>query len=794
MNRVPLASLLLLGGVFSSNHLLAQEPPPPPPLPPPAPAAPPTGAAPAAPAPAPTTDPSPAPAPAPTAPAAAEPAPAPSTAPAAEASAGATAGGTIDLAAGVTTPSEGAAATEDSERERERKRRAASLHEQNNINGSVGLLRLTTPTSGAPGTFRFSLLSSYFGSTGFLCNSDTECPSLEGEPRDLEDDVDRVGLHLGLSATVLPFLELSAALHNTATSNTRSRPNLLQVLGDTTFGVKGFMPDERGQIVQFGGQLELMLLNGTGGVGLDGGGTSFSLRAMTSFALDNFANPDDNVPLRFHTNLGYVFDNSGNLVDDIENTPPPNGRGEPILRTERFGLDINRVDSFQIGLGGEYINEYVRPFIEWSIDVPVNRQDYTCDENIAADHGDLCLAKSQTFSAAPSRLTLGARVYPWSEQGLAILGAVDIGTGATSVFLDEVAPEPPYNLWLGLAWAVDTVPPPPVIERVQVAAPPAPVVDKARYVIGYVIDKESGSPVPSASVLLEGRPVPGFITADDGTFKTYPLDTGNYTFAIKAAAFKDGQCTVSIAPPVKPGMPEPAPAAGAQPGTAPLPDGAIAVRCELEALPKRGNVLGSLVDAETQAPVGNARVKIRDRQGRELDVVADSAGAFRIEKVLPGTVTIIIDAPGYFASTSEFPVKALEDTPARILLNKRPDKPNVVVQGKELKLKKQVHFQIDSAEILPDSMGILEEIADVLKTKPELKMVEVQGHTDNQGTTAYNLRLSQNRAQAVVDSLIKLGVDPSRLEAKGYGDTKPLLPNTTEPNKARNRRVQLLIK
>ena len=105
-----------------------------------------------------------------------------------------------------------------------------------------------------------------------------------------------------------------------------------------------------------------------------------------------------------------------------------------------------------------------------------------------------------------------------------------------------------------------------------------------------------------------------------------------------------------------------------------------------------------------------------------------------------------------------------------------------------------MHFQHDSAEILPDSMGILEEIADVLKTKPDIKSVEVQGHTDNQGTAAYNLRLSQNRAQAVVDTLIKLGVDPSRLEAKGYGDTKPLVPNSTEANKARNRRVQLIMK
>jgi outer membrane protein OmpA-like peptidoglycan-associated protein len=784
MNRVGLASLLLFGGVFESSVLLAQEPPPPPPpLPTAAPPAP--APAPAAPAPA-------APAPAAPAPAAPPPPPADLPPPAPAASAGAQ--GNIELAPGVTASGEGTAAGGDDNRERNR--RIASLHEQNNINGSTGLLHLTQPSSGAPGTFRFSLLASYFGSTGFLCNSDTPCPSIDGEPRTEEDDVNRVGMHLGLSATLFSFLEASAAIHNTATSNSRSRPHLLQVLGDTTLGLKGFIPDAPGQIFQFGGQMELYLLNGTGGVGLDGGGTSFALRVMTSVALDNPENPDDSVPLRFHTNLGYLFDNSMKLVDDIENTPPPDGRGESILRTERFGLDINRVDSFQIGLGGEFIHDIVRPFIEWNIDVPVNRQDYTCDENVAEDHGDLCLAKSQTFAAAPSRLTIGARLFPWSERGLALLGAIDIGTGATSTFLDELAPEPPYNLWLGLAWSVDTEPPKPIIQRIEPPPPPPPALppEKPRFVLGSVVDKETGGPVAGATVRLEGRPVSGFITAEDGTFKTYALDTGNYTFAIKSPTYRDGQCAASVPPPNPPGTPAPPPDPATPPGNAPLPDGAIAVRCELEPLPKRGNILGSLVDAESQGAVPGARVKIRDRQGRELDVVADPSGQFRIEKVLPGTVTIVVDATGYFSSTNDFAVKALEDTQARILVNKRPDKPNVVVQGKEIKLKKQVHFQHDSAEILPDSMAILEEMADVLKTKTEIKAVEVQGHTDNQGTAAYNLRLSQNRAQAVVDTLIKLGVDPSRLEAKGYGDTKPLLPNSTEANKAKNRRVQVMIK
>jgi outer membrane protein OmpA-like peptidoglycan-associated protein len=231
--------------------------------------------------------------------------------------------------------------------------------------------------------------------------------------------------------------------------------------------------------------------------------------------------------------------------------------------------------------------------------------------------------------------------------------------------------------------------------------------------------------------------------------------------------------------------PSPAPASG-QPTVVP-------VTCELEAMPKVGNIVGTVLDGENSQPVTGATVKITDNLNRELELAADASGAFRFENVPPGASKITVNAPGYFTSITELEVQPQQDLKAAISLNKRPKTPNVVVAGNELKLKKQVHFAHDSANIEPDSAALLEEMADVIQKKPELTKIEIQGHTDNTGSPVYNQRLSQQRADAVRAALVKLGVDGGRLDAKGYGQDKPLAPNVSAANRARNRRVQIMI-
>jgi OmpA-OmpF porin, OOP family len=103
-------------------------------------------------------------------------------------------------------------------------------------------------------------------------------------------------------------------------------------------------------------------------------------------------------------------------------------------------------------------------------------------------------------------------------------------------------------------------------------------------------------------------------------------------------------------------------------------------------------------------------------------------------------------------------------------------------------------FDTGKATIKPESAGVLAVIADALKAEPDLK-IEIQGHTDNVGAAAANLKLSQDRAAAVKAYLVQTGgVAAARLTTAGFGDTKPVADNKTDEGRAQNRRVELVKK
>lgn len=731
--------------------------------------------------------------------------------------------------------------------------RALSLIEETNIFGSTGFLRTAYAGSGAPGTFRVSFLMDWFSTSGFLCDPAQKTPegrAVTCNAAGTEDSASHVGAFFTLNATPVKFLEGYASIRTYANSNDQGRPPLLQVLGDTTFGVKVFTPPKLGKLFTFGGEIQLLLLNGTGDVGLAGGGTSAAFRGLGTL---DFRKPGGKgFPLRINANLAYKLDNSGNVVEDIETQRAKaftDGRDrQPISRIERFGLGINRVDFFQMYFGAGLMWPKIQPFLEYTVDIPINRQGYECHTG-RVSRGDECLGledfSSSTpsapegdggpgYKAVPSRLSLGLRAAPFEKsfRGLSAEAAFDIGLSATSTFIEEVAPQAPWTLYLGIAYAFDTK------EKEAPPAPPAPpppppqmVPAPQRFVRGFVHEMGKDTPVVEAIVLVDGGAQAPLATGADGRFVTRDIAPGSYTFSIKAAGYKPATCAGVVpaagAAPMGPGMGQPGmpgpggPGAPGQPfgpgpgqpgpfgpgaGQPGMPGAPMApppamptgptffdIDCPVEALPKLGNILGSVKDGESSAAVAGAVVKMTDATGKEQTVTADGNGAFSFRDIPPGTAAFKVEASGYMVHANTVEVRASEDARTTLTLNKRPKNALVKLEGNEIKISKQVHFETDSAKIMGDSNALLEEIADVLQRKPNIKKVEIQGHTDNTGSREHNQQLSDARANSVRTWLTNAGVDGNRLVAKGYGQDRPLAPNVTEVNRAKNRRVQFII-
>src|SRR5204863_189884 len=103
-----------------------------------------------------------------------------------------------------------------------------------------------------------------------------------------------------------------------------------------------------------------------------------------------------------------------------------------------------------------------------------------------------------------------------------------------------------------------------------------------------------------------------------------------------------------------------------------------------------------------------------------------------------------------------------------------PDRGRVIVHQSNIEILDKIYFETDKAIIKPESFPILDAIAATVIGNPDIQLIEIQGHADERGDDNYNLKLTDDRAHAVMKYLVDKGVEQSRLTAKGYGETKPI--------------------
>ena len=194
-------------------------------------------------------------------------------------------------------------------------------------------------------------------------------------------------------------------------------------------------------------------------------------------------------------------------------------------------------------------------------------------------------------------------------------------------------------------------------------------------------------------------------------------------------------------------------------------------------------------------PRGTVTVLAKNSAGEDIEgadwilVGVENSPANAAGTAIPievGTVTVLARAPGY--RSIERAVEVKEDTVEEVVFELEPSQ--AVVSNERIDIKGVVNFQTSEAIILENSFSLLDDVADVLNAHPELTLVRIEGHTDTRGAADDNLDLSKRRAASVLQALVDRGVETSRLEAEGFGETRPLMTEKTKADMTKNRRVE----
>jgi outer membrane protein OmpA-like peptidoglycan-associated protein len=591
---------------------------------------------------------------------------------------------------------------------------------------------IVDPGMGAPGAVRMQLGLDVYSGNSFL---------YEG------DNVEQDRQFITASWTAIDILEIYASVQNRATVADQPAQQSLHALGDTGLGVK--VGTRLGSLLRVGGDARLLVQNDIGNEGSLLDATSIGLRGSVALDLQGLEHP---LPLIARLNGDYYFDNSAKVLADTEDArydalKNPADRSDEtrnlITRVERFGLGVNRVDMFTIGVGVEVPleltdNFFLHPMVDWRIGMPVNRQGYGC-----AFHGsdskrgtnapkadDTCLDDAG-FSAWPMSLAVGARVVP-PVRGLSVLLGADFALSGSSTFVRELAPVPPFRMLIGLSYDYDARPQPKAVAAPAAPLPPPPPPPApVGKLFGQVGDQASGQPIAGAIVRIVGSERTRLATDESGRFVAEGLAPGGVELELSHADYEPRRCATIIPP----------------------TGGEFTLSCTLAALPLTGSVKLSLHD-QYGAAVGGARVQITGPNSSAA--VSDPNGEASALGLPAGDYTARIESDLHLLRVLRFAVDKRQQARLEVALLRKSATPDVQVRGKEIRTNK-LKFAADSAVLSPEAAQSVAELADLMLRDATLRRVRIQGDGGD--------ALALTRALTIKQRLVDAGVPDTRLEA-----------------------------
>ena len=301
---------------------------------------------------------------------------------------------------------------------------------------------------------------------------------------------------------------------------------------------------------------------------------------------------------------------------------------------------------------------------------------------------------------------------------------------------------------------------------------------------GRVVDRGTSAPLGRAVVQMVNTGMTDLSTDPiNGSFTTPGLHSGIVTLAASKDGYTDNTVTVTV-----------------QPGT----------------------TVSTVIALEKESTIGAAYGRVKNLQGNPLpaaitaavlsresgmpqvnqQITADAATGGFFMTLPAGDYALSASMTGYqiqtknihidkgFKTAVDFVLEPQQTAPPPVAMKKQrvfieKDKKRIVITEK-------IFFQLGKSKIMPVSFGILNELAGLLIQNSGIT-IRIEGYTDNIGKPATNLKLSQARAGAVMDYLVRKGVDARRMTAKGYGMASPIANNRTAKGRAENRRVEFTI-
>lgn len=297
---------------------------------------------------------------------------------------------------------------------------------------------------------------------------------------------------------------------------------------------------------------------------------------------------------------------------------------------------------------------------------------------------------------------------------------------------------------------------------------------KETKLFGQVVDIETKEPLPNSTVVITdkgGKPVTTLTTDGSGRYNTVlPFGT-NYQLKVTQEGYLEKTGVVSLYPNDYP--------AG------------VERNFELQKIKPKTTacIKGYVIEEASKDKIPGATVKVLDSEGNIItQVLSNSEGYYEACDVPFGTYDLSGNKKGYMYNFIEGVVVTPEDVEEGVTQDIELLQ---FVIGAKIVLK-NIYYDVAKATLRDESVAELDRLITIMEQNPTLK-VEIGGHTDSDGSESYNQRLSQARAQSVVDYLLDASVVEDRLVAKGYGEVEPIAPNDNKENKQLNRRTEFKV-